>query len=272
MTSSDFNAPLGSADGRRPRPSLARLLAPLQAALHRAGANFVLELEPMPAIDALSTWSNLSEGDSSSTLLLRMPVAARRATGAAAPADSTPLASIAQRVGVKITEVLAPDVLVVSDEAARELVTLGAVTDLVAVRIDGPVESRDAAAISDALAAGQSPLSVELRAAAVLEIRGGETVVITSRQEDDVLRFVAESLRHYLASVRKASAMAFAAPDLGLVRTVIGRSGRITVRPLETEVYSTSVDVGVSTDEQGEVRPADCSLIYDIHSNSWHGD
>lgn len=170
-------------------------------------------------------------------------------------------------------EAFAPEALLVSDQAVHELITLGGVTDVVAVRIDGPVEESDATAIFDALAAGQSPLDVELRAEAVMEVRCGNRVMVTSRNEEDILRFVADSLRHYLASVRNVAAATLAAPDLGLVHALLDRSGQITVRPLETEVYSTAIDVGVSTgDQHGGMRPADQSLIYDIHSDTWHGD
>ena len=275
MTSSEPNAPLGPSERRRPRPSLAGLLAPLQAAVREDTHGFRLELDHMQPADAFNAWSSVTQhGDprASSTLLLRLPPAVRRTADAAAPTESTPLAVLAHRLGVDVQEIFSADEILLSDYAARELVAFGGASDLLAVRIEGPIEAADVHAIADALALGQSALEVELRATAVMEMRSGNVLVVYSRERDDVLSFVAESFRHYVAAVRNASVMRIAAPDLGLIHALLERSGRITVRPLETDVYSTSIDVGISTDKRGEIRPADQSMIYDIHSNTWHGE
>ncbi len=44
------------------------------------------------------------------------------------------------------------------------------------------------------------------------------------------------------------------------------------MRPLETELYSTFVDIGVCVQADEPTRPADRSLIYDVHGNSWHDE
>jgi hypothetical protein len=59
-------------------------------------------------------------------------------------------------------------------------------------------------------------------------------------------------------------------PDLGLVDSILHRTGYLSIRPIETEVFSTFVDVGVST--SGCNEPADSLMIYDIHSDTWHGE
>ena len=42
------------------------------------------------------------------------------------------------------------------------------------------------------------------------------------------------------------------------------------MKAIETEVFSTFVDVGIST--SGAAAPADSMMIYDIHSDTWHGE
>jgi hypothetical protein len=49
-------------------------------------------------------------------------------------------------------------------------------------------------------------------------------------------------------------------------------TGTLTVRPIETEIFSTSIDVGIGTNNDGTTKPADRSLIFDIPSNSWHDE
>jgi hypothetical protein len=47
-------------------------------------------------------------------------------------------------------------------------------------------------------------------------------------------------------------------------------SGAITVRPVETSVQATSIDIGVNTSTERFSQPATVSLIFDRPSNTWH--
>ena len=60
------------------------------------------------------------------------------------------------------------------------------------------------------------------------------------------------------------------APDLGVMDALLYKTGTISIRPIETESFSSFVDVGVSTGQSNE--PADMAVIYDIPSNSWYCD
>jgi len=86
------------------------------------------------------------------------------------------------------------------------------------------------------------------------------------------MRFVGETLRHYLAAVAGLPLEHVGPPDVGLLVPLFEPRGGLTVRPIETDVYSTAVDVGVATSPPETPRPADSSLIYDLHAGTWHGE
>ena len=74
----------------------------------------------------------------------------------------------------------------------------------------------------------------------------------------------------HLTDFRADASENIAPPDLGLVDSILHRTGTISIRPIETEVFSTFMDIGIST--IGPATQADYTLIYDIFSDSWHGD
>jgi hypothetical protein len=143
--------------------------------------------------------------------------------------------------------------------------------DHVAVLVEGPVEPADAAAIGRALGAGYGALDGDLRAVASARVRNDRTTVIEARDAEDAVRFLAAMLRRYVATVTKHTVENVAMPDEGLLLHALERTGRITIRPIETEMYATFIDIGISTSEDIDGAPADTSLIYDRVSNTWHG-
>jgi len=140
------------------------------------------------------------------------------------------------------------------------------------VQIDGPVEVEDAQAIQRAWELGESLLDAEIRANASLEIDANGTLVLRSRNQDVVLQAAGEVLRAHVARQRGQDATDIAPPDPGLVHSLLDASGSIALRAIETETYSTWVDVGISTCPEGSVKSADTSVIYDAVGNSWHGE
>ena len=95
---------------------------------------------------------------------------------------------------------------------------------------------------------------------------------LDSRDETDALRTVAESFRHYIAFQRRMPVSAIAPPESWQMRRLLDLEGEIYVRPIETEVFSTSIDVGVCAEPGGPTRPADRSLIYDVLTDTWHDE
>ena len=248
MTPSDSNASLPDASGRRPEPlrSLTSLLAPLRAILQQARSGWTLQLDPSGHPDVIEPWMSLWTHDEMRTLLLpKTPGAGASAGGSGLVLDRNALREYTSRHGLDSTPV---------------------------VLIDGPVDDGDERAIRAALTARSCPLSAELRAVAAMTIADNRALTLQTRQRDHALRFVAESVRHYLAALRGVAPGQCPLPEMGLVDRIMDRSGRMSIRPIETEIYSTTIDIGVSTASNGVIRPADTSLIFDVYTNAWYGD
>jgi hypothetical protein len=155
------------------------------------------------------------------------------------------------------------------DEALERVASIVQLRRLSIVRIDGPIEPRDAAAMARAVAAERSPLEVEMRAVAGVEV--SESLVSAElRTEEQALVVVGENLRHYLAALCDRPAHRFAAPHLPLLHELMESDG-FTIRPIETQVFSTFIDIGVCPTADEPTQPASRSLIYDLPSDSWHG-
>jgi len=252
-------------DRRHSAPkSLAGLLSPMRATLSPSACGFELQLEPMRALDALAPWAHLRPNEDARTLLCR--------PGASDGGSEPSLAALADRLALPAADRLDEHQLVLDPAPLGEIAAATALEGLLAVLIDGPIEREDGRAILRTIEAGRCPLEGDLRALAAMQVRHDRAIVLQTRDIDQAAAFVAEDFRHYLAALRDQPSEKFAAPELALVERMLDRTGRITVRPIETEVYSTSIDVGISTSSNGELRAADGSLIYDIPSNSWHGD
>ena len=132
--------------------------------------------------------------------------------------------------------------------------------------VDGPIEPIDANAIIDSISSSQSPLEVECRMHSIISSQQDGGIQAQVRDQDDALAIVAESFRQYASTLLGSQVTS---PDLGLMATLFERGDCIAVRPIETEVYDTFIDIGISSSSDSS---ADRSLIYDIYSDSWHGD
>jgi len=84
---------------------------------------------------------------------------------------------------------------------------------------------------------------------------------------DDALEHIASLFAQYGSSVLGEHV---SPPDLGLIDRLLERTNRLAIQSIETEVYSTFIDVGIATGTQEE--PADTTAIYDIFSDTWHSD
>jgi hypothetical protein len=141
-------------------------------------------------------------------------------------------------------------------------------------RVEGEIDARDAAAIMAAASRGGSDFDVELRAAASAGVIENRAITFEVRRREAALRLLADNFAHYLAAVLTRPVEGLGTPDPGQLERLIGVTGRLTVRPIETDVFSTLIDVGISTTaaEGGDAGPADRSLIYDVPSHTWHDE
>jgi hypothetical protein len=241
-----------------PRPSLAQLVAPTQLTLARRGEeDWTLQVRPVPGIAVLEQWRRQAFGKNFTSVVLRL---------AAQPAQTAPAPRFDLAAPLVRCAVFPPRKSLINEFGE------GGDEDRIIVLIDGPVEDSDLRAIAAAAVNGQSPLDVEIRAEAVLHVRPGRFLTLDCRREDIALSLAAELLRQHLAVLRRQPARAFTAPELWQVQRLLGVTGTLSIQPIETEVFSTAIDVGISTAPLSEPRPADRSLIYDIFSRTWHDE
>ena len=132
--------------------------------------------------------------------------------------------------------------------------------------IHGPVELGDAKAIVQEVSGSSSPLRADLRMQSVVTSNNTNGVSAHVRDYDDALVLVATAMMQYASELLGEPV---SPPELGLVDRLLERTGRISIRPIETEIFSSFVDIGIST--SSPTSRADTATIYDIHSDSWHG-
>lgn len=250
-----------------PRKSLAASLASMQADLRETEFGWSLELSPITAIDAIEAMHLGSEGKAEPMCLVTMDQSAWR------QGDSNmAIADIARRLAIPIIETIDSDQLVLDALSLRQLVSLCQPTRLLVTFVEGPIDPRDASAMNTAVEAERSPLTAELRATMALEVMGDRSVVLHCRDKGIALGMVAENFRHYLAALRNRPARVFTAPETWQLDRLFDATGLLTVRPIETQCFSTSIDVGINTARERFGQPANRSLIYDIPSNTWHDE
>lgn len=268
MIPSSPNAFLGSyptPDGH-PRGSLAGMLALMRATLEPTGYGHRLSLQPLRFMDVAPLWGEFGD-DEATTLLVDH--------GSDHPrehASAVALAPLAAKAGIETIDAFGDDAVAIDDEAFDSLVQFAAGRRLAAVRVDGPIEPRDAEAMIKALARGDSALEFECRASAALYMTGTRSLRLDVRDRGCALLAVAESFRHYVAALRNRSVTDVAAPEAWQMQRLLDIAGEISVRPIETEVFTTSIDVGICTEAGGPTKPAGHSLIYDVYSDTWHDE
>jgi hypothetical protein len=256
---------------KNPRKSLASSLSRMQADLRETPFGWSLELSPMFAADAFTALCDEGDEITPATAGQSLLVQVEQSEWQDSQGNCS-IESIADRLAIPAIERFSEDQLLLDELSLRQLVNTCRPTRLLVVRVNGSLEARDVAAINRALEAGQSPLTAELCAEMALEVTNDRSVVLHVRDKNMALRVVAENFRHYLAAVRGRAVSEFAAPEVWQIERVLSLSGSLTIRPIETEVLSTSIDVGINTAANRASRPADRSLIYDIPSNSWHDE
>ena len=132
--------------------------------------------------------------------------------------------------------------------------------------VDGPIEMGDANAIIASISSSSSPLSVECRMQSMIASTDHGGISAHVRDQDDALALVAEAFRQYASNLLNCNA---SAPDLGLMATLFEKGNEVFVRPIETELFSTFIDIGIASSTK---TAAESALIYDIHSDTWHGE
>jgi hypothetical protein len=133
--------------------------------------------------------------------------------------------------------------------------------------VNGPIEEGDANAIIDEVSKSLSPLCADFRMQSFVTSSDGKSVSAHVREYDDALLLAATALSRYMDDLLGETVNA---PDIGVMDALLHKTGTLSIRPIETEIFSSFVDVGISTGTPSE--PANTAIIYDIHSDSWHCD
>ena len=255
-----------SSDGTVPRgAAVASPLATLECKLAQVDFGWQLDLAPFRIADAMPIWPTLSPARVSWNVVLDLqPEVVDNLRNLEAM-------QLNGRLPFSSGELHNENQLVLDDAQLIEVLRSVPMCRLRVVRVHGPVEPLDGRMMQNALDAGASPLDAELRAVAFLDIHG-DRLALHVREPSQAWAFIAEDFRQYLAAVLDEPARLFAAPELWQVEQLLAVSGSIAVRPIETDVFTGFVDVGVCTDGVAQNRPAAMSIIFDRPSNSWHGE
>lgn len=260
-------------------------LSSMTAMLCETDFGWSLKLSPMRAFDALRIWSGLANSEAACSLLHDVTLAevkvGRHRAASRLPHESTAsktVVELAEHLGIPYIEQFGGHRIVLDDLSLRELVGMTNIRKMKCVLVDGPIEPRDADAIARAAERGQNPLAVEFRAIAAMTVDDDRHITLETRTRQQSVQLVAENFRHYLGAVSDRPFDEFGSPEPWQVERLLEVSGSLTVRPIETDVFSTSIDVGISTaapdhpDGEPESGPADQSLVYDLPSRTWHDE
>ncbi|MBG80922.1 MAG: hypothetical protein CMJ39_09470 [Phycisphaerae bacterium] len=137
--------------------------------------------------------------------------------------------------------------------------------------VDGPIEDLDASAIEQAVISGSCMLTTDIRAVAGLISRGG-CIEIESRTQRPLLAVIAEMLRRYMARRIRCDHNELPLPDAEIIDLLISRTGNLSIRSIETEIYPSFIDMGIAFPESDDIGPATGSVVFDRTSRTWHTD
>lgn len=140
-----------------------------------------------------------------------------------------------------------------------------------AVCVDGPIEQADADAIERALISGSCLLDADIRSVTSVMNHSG-LVEVQGRTDRPLLAVIAEMLRSFLSQALRCPSSDLPLPEASVIDSIMSWTGRLALRPIETEVYPDFVDLGLVLPETDEIGSATSSMIYDRRSRTWHAD
>jgi len=131
--------------------------------------------------------------------------------------------------------------------------------------IDGVAEPRDARAVQQAVERGDSPFEVECRAIADVRV-GADAMHVETVDPEGIDMLASTLLRGHVARCLQCKPDDLTEPALDIM--VRARADcDLLLRPIETDVMRTSVDVGLGRTAN---NPARESLVFDRITGAWH--
>jgi hypothetical protein len=240
---------------------------------------FQLRISPLNLFQTVGIWRSLKPR-SAQTLVLAASLDGRMRTLRGDEALGWLRRSASARFGREIEAIPAdpavaggeawslPSMLLLDDHEFEWFADTLPWLSLSAVRLEGEVEAADALAFARYAAAGEATLAADVRSLASLELSAGGVARFAARSMRPIAAVVAEDLAFYVAAVLRCQPELVSRPNLGEIGRLLAETGRILVRPEETDVFGSSIDIGVST--AGPEQAAGHSIIYDLPSDSWH--
>ena len=88
----------------------------------------------------------------------------------------------------------------------------------------------------------------------------------------ELLAVIAEMMRGHLSQIMSCSPMDLPLPDPGLIDHLMSATGRLSIHPMETDVYPEFIDLGLALPETEVIGPATTSVVFDRCSRTWHAE
>ena len=230
---------------------LAGMLSALAASLEAASGNVVFQLDPWDDLAAARTWMNLAGPQ---TLLL--------------PSSRSDQASPARILAVTgLPGRAVADGSIVPTRAVADFVRVADLKHVVLVDVSGPVDVSDVLFFRTLIQRNLGLLSAEPRVQRVLQ-QCDSSITLQVRERQDALECMSDALTRYAQRFLGTDAE-MAGPPLDMVDRLLSASGRLRIRPIETERGMAHLDIGVQVEPELQ-SPAGVSVLYDTATGQWH--
>ena len=219
--------------------------------------------------DAAET-TNILFGERSFTSSIDRDGTVRRLT------PSASLTMVARAVIEGSFQTFDDDAIAINDTQLAQLANVREAPITAWARLSGPVEASDVEWIARGFTDSYDPLEVEIRTSMAVQVLKSGAFMIRTRDEEAALAVAAAAIRDQLAQTIDVALAEIDLPDAGLVRTLFESRDAIVMDSADVRASPASIDVGfrVPTSVSGAADSSDPdqSLVYDVPTNSWHGD
>ena len=230
---------------------LAGILSALAASLETTNDNVVFQLNPWDDLAAARAWMNLAGPQ---TLVLP-----RSRSDQASPARILAVTGLPGRT--------LADGAIIPSRAIADFVRVADLKQVVLVDISGPVDVSDVLFFRTILQRNLGLLAAEPRVQRVLQ-QSGTSVILEARKRQDALKCMSDALMQY-AQRFLGTDVEMSQPPADMMDRLLSGSGRIRIRPVETERGMTHLDIGVQVEPDLQ-SPAGVAVLYDTITGQWH--
>ncbi len=253
MSPADFlNTPITfSSPSRRQGSSLAGMLSALAASMQTTNEDVILQLDPWDDLSAARAWMNLAGPQ---TLVLP-----RSRSDQASPARILAVTGLPGRA--------LADAAVIPTRAMADFVRVADLKQVILIEVEGSVNVYDVLFFRTVLQRNLGLLAAEPRVQRVLQ-QLGSSVILEARERQDALECMSEALRQYAQRFLGTDAE-MTRPPIDMMDRLLSASGRLRIRPIETERGMTHLDIGVQVEPDLQ-SPAAVAVLYDTITGQWH--